>query len=239
VRITLVVRAGHRLFVFDTDGVPFDLKKVGVTRLDRSDLVRLFAPSTARQRVRITKLAASSLDMSDRAIRMMSTSTASFEDTFTDLLDAVLLPTNVAGYVGSVPRYLGLTRSKLSEATVRRVSLDDYVAWVTAIDAELTSASAANRVFERFAQLASPDLDKAAEPRNILLDLQPLDDFGAFVADREGNAVPIAAPALADVCADRGHDKIGATAYARHRPKLGGTHAAWRNGRRAHRSAVV
>jgi branched-chain amino acid transport system substrate-binding protein len=25
----------------------------------------------------------------------------------------------------------------------------------------------------------------------------------------------------------------------RHRPKLGGTHAAWRNGRRAHRSAVV
>jgi hydroxyproline transport system ATP-binding protein len=37
----------------------------------------------------------------------------------------------------------------------------------------------------------------------------------------------------------RGHDKIGAAAYARHRPKLGGTHAAWRNGRRAHRSAVV
>jgi superfamily II DNA or RNA helicase len=200
--LTLIVRAGHRLFVFDTDGVPFDLKKVGVARLDRSDLVRLFAPSTASQRVRITKLAASSLDMSDRAIRMMSTSTASFEDTFTDLLDAVLLPTNVAGYVGSVPRYLGLARSKLSEATVRRVSLDDYVAWVTAIDAELTSASAANRVFERFAQLASPDLDKAAEPRNILLDLQPLDDFGAFVADREGNAVAIAAPALADVCAD-------------------------------------
>ncbi len=200
--LTLIVRAGDRLFVFDTDGVPFDLKKVGVTRLDRSDLVRLFAPSTAGQRVRITKLAASSLDMSDRAIRTMTTSTASFEDTFTDLLDAVLLPTNVAGYVGSVPRYLGLTRSKLSEATVRRVPVDDYIAWVTAIDAELTSASTANRVFERFAQLATPDLDKASEPRNILLDLQPLDDFGAFVADQEGNTGPIAAPALADVCAD-------------------------------------
>ncbi|NEJ11156.1 hypothetical protein GR238_38325, partial [Rhizobium leguminosarum] len=113
----------------------------------------------------------------------MTTSTASFEDTFTDLLDAVLLPTNVAGYVGTTPRYLGLTRSKLSDATVRRVSIDDYVAWVTAIDAELTSASAANRVFDRFAQLTVPNLDAAAEPRNILLDLQPLDDFGAFVAD--------------------------------------------------------
>jgi superfamily II DNA or RNA helicase len=200
--LTLIVRAADRLFVFDTDGVPFDLKKVGVTRLDRSHLVRLFAPSTVSQKVRITKLAASSLDMSDRAIRTMTTSTASFEDTFTDLLDAVLLPTNVAGYVGQIPRYLGLTRSKLSEATVRRVTVDDYVAWVTAIDAELTSASAANRVFDRFAQLTTPDLDMAAEPRNILLDLQPLDDFGAFVADQEGNVPPALAPVLADVCAD-------------------------------------
>ena len=42
----------------------------------------------------------------------------------------------------------------------------------------------------------------AAKPRNILLDLQPLDDFGAFVADREGNTPPVVAPVLADVCAD-------------------------------------
>jgi superfamily II DNA or RNA helicase len=200
--LTIMVRAGSRLFVFDTDGVTFDPKKVGVSRVDRVDLVRLFGPSTLSQQVRITKLAASSLDMSDRAIRTMTTSTASFEDTFTDLLDAVLLPTNVAGYVGGNPRYLGLTRSKLSEATVRRVSVDDYVAWVTDIDAELTRASASNRVFERFAQLASPDVDKAAEPRNILLDLQPLDDFGAFVDNRERDAAPLAAPPLSDVCAD-------------------------------------
>ena len=200
--LTLVVRAGDRLFVFDTDGVPFDLKKVGVTRLDRADLVRLFAPSTQDHKVRITKLAASSLDMSDRAIRTMTTSTASFEDTFTDLLDAVLLPTNVAGYVGSTPRYLGLTRSKLSEATVRRVPVDDYVAWASAIDAELSSAANANRVFERFAQLAIPNLDAAAKPRNILLDLQPFDDFGAFVADQEGEAPPVLAPAIADLCAE-------------------------------------
>lgn len=200
--LTLIVRARNRLFAFDTDGVPFEPKRVRAARLDRSDLVRLFAPSTASQQVRITKLAASSLDMSDRAIRTMTTSTASFEDTFTDLLDAVLLPTNVAGYVGAVPRYLGLTRSKLSEATVRRVSVDDYVAWVTAIDVELTSASASNRVFERFAQLTLPDINKAAEPRNILLDLQPLDDFGAFAAERESYARSIGAPALSDVCAD-------------------------------------
>ena len=98
--LTLIVRVGNRLFVFDTDGVPFDVKKVGVTRLDRSDLVRLFAPSTAVQLVRITKLAASSLDMSDRAIRMMTTSTASFEDTFTDLLDGSLAADQRRGLCG-------------------------------------------------------------------------------------------------------------------------------------------
>jgi superfamily II DNA or RNA helicase len=80
--LTIIVRAGDRLFVFDTDGVPFDPKKVGATRLERSDLVRLFGQSRPGHQVRITKLAASSLDMSDRAIRTMTTSTASFEDTF-------------------------------------------------------------------------------------------------------------------------------------------------------------
>jgi hypothetical protein len=34
------------------------------------------------------------------------------------------------------------------------------------------------------------------------LDLQPLDDFGAFVADREGDARPSPAPVLSDICAD-------------------------------------
>lgn len=200
--LTLVVRAGDRLFVFDTDGVPFDPAKIGVTRLDRSRLIRLFAPSTDEQKVRITKLAASSLDMSDRAIRTVTTSTASFEDTFTDLLDAVLLPTNVAGYVGSTPRYLGLSRGKLAEATAQRVSIDAYQAWANAIDAELTSASSINRVFERYAELTVPDIGSAAKPRNILLDLQPFDDFGVFVSEHETLTSPLAAPTLEDLCAD-------------------------------------
>lgn len=200
--LTLAVRAGDRLFVFDSDGVPFDPGKVGVTRLDRSNLIRLFAPSTEEQKIRITKLAASSLDMSDRAIRTVTTSTASFEDTFTDLLDAVLLPTNVAGYVGSTPRYLGLSRGRLAEATAQRVSIDAYQAWAKAIDDELTSAHAVNRVFERYAELTVPDLGSAAEPRNILLDLQPIDDFGAFISEQETGTPTLAAPALEDLCAD-------------------------------------
>ncbi|MER9924433.1 DEAD/DEAH box helicase family protein [Mesorhizobium sp. M0048] len=200
--LTLMVRVNNRLFVFDTDGVPFDAGKIGVARLDRGELVRLFGPSSTAQKVRITKLATASLEMADRAIRTMTTSTASFEDTFTDLLDAVLLPTNVAGYVNNTARYLGLSRSKLTDASVRRVSIDDYVRWATAIDSELTTATTSNRVFERFAQLAIPDPDKAKEPTNILLDLQPLDDFGVFIADKEGQPSMPRTPAVLDLCAD-------------------------------------
>lgn len=200
--VTLMVRINDRLFVFDTDGVPFDASKIGVTRLDRQILVRLFGPSSNDRKVRITKLAAASLEMADRAIRTTMTSTASFEDTFTDLLDAVLLPTNVAGYVGGTARYLGLSRSKVTDASVRHVSVDDYVKWATNIDQELTAATAGNRVFDRFAQLTSPDPKKAMAPQNILLDLQPFDDFGVFIADREGQPTMPKAPSVLDLCAN-------------------------------------
>lgn len=208
--VTLMVRINNRLFVFDTDGVPFDASKIGVTRLDRQILVRLFGPSSNDRKVRITKLAAASLEMADRAIRTTTTSTASFEDTFTDLLDAVLLPTNVAGYVGSTARYLGLSRSKITDASVRRVGVDEYVRWATDIDRELTAVTAGNRVFDRFAQLTTPDPGKAKEPRNILLDLQPLDDFGVFIADREGQPSIPKAPSVLDLCADidAGHFQV-------------------------------
>src|SRR5262249_13834386 len=115
--LCLIARIGTRLFVFDTDGVPFDLGKAGVERLARGWLSRLFRDSCDAEAVRITRMSASSLDMSARAIRSVTTSTASFAETFTDLLDPVLLPTNVAGYVGGAARYLGLTRAKLSDAT--------------------------------------------------------------------------------------------------------------------------
>lgn len=71
--LSLLVRVNDRLFVFDTDGVPFDPGRIGVSRLDREELVRLFGPSRTTQKVRITKLAAASLEMSDRAIRTMTT----------------------------------------------------------------------------------------------------------------------------------------------------------------------
>lgn len=209
--VTLMVRVNDLLFVFDTDGVPFDADRIGVVRLDRQVLVRLFGPNSAARKVRITKLAAASLEMADRAIRTTTTSTASFEDTFTDLLDAVLLPTNVAGYVDGTARYLGLSRSKVSDASVRRVSIDEYVRWAKEINQELTASTGGNRVFERFAQLTTPDPDKAKEPRNILLDLQPLDDFGVFIADREGQPSRPRAPSVLDLCADIADNRFQVT----------------------------
>lgn len=200
--VTLMVRINDRLFVFDTDGVPFDANKIGVTRLDRNILTRLFGQSNNDRKVRITKLAATSLEMADRAIRATTTSTASFEDTFTDLLDAVLLPTNVAGYVGGTSRYLGLSRSKVTDASVRRIGVDEYVRWAIDIDSELSAKTEGNRVFNRFAEITKPKVGKAKEPRNILLDLQPFDDFGGFIADREERLSILKAPAMLDLCAD-------------------------------------
>ncbi|WP_296166659.1 DEAD/DEAH box helicase family protein [uncultured Brevundimonas sp.] len=200
--LSVIAEVGGRLFVFDTDGVPFDPAKVGVRRLARHDIARLFEDSSTDPSVRITRMSASSMDMSPRAVRATTTSTNSFADTFTDLLDPFLLPTNVAGYVDGTGRYLGLTRGKVSDATAERVPIDAYLDWARGIDAQLSKVADASRVFSRFVQTATPDPVQAKAPKSLLFDLEPVEDFGSFLREAPLQAAAGAPVGLLDLCVD-------------------------------------
>jgi hypothetical protein len=194
----------ERLYVFDSDGVPFDTSKVFVRKIGRPGISKLFREPAADERIAVTRISASSLDMSDRSIRSMTTSTASFADTFSDLLDPVLLPSTMSGYVDGIGRYVGLTRSKVTDAAIDRVNVDEYAAWTMTIEAELNAGTIPNRVFERYAQIAIPDPAMAAVPRNILVDLNrdKLEDYVSFAGGTGGAAAPTGTLDYEDLCAD-------------------------------------
>jgi hypothetical protein len=112
-----------------------------------------------------------SLDTSDRAIRSMSIRSRSIVDTV-ELLDPVLVPTTTSGYVQKKARYVGFTRSRLTDGAGVSVTLLQYCDWAEEIAKELQSQSAErNSVFGRYARIRGPLAADKAEAQSILLDL--------------------------------------------------------------------
>ena len=95
---------------------PKQPSRVGAARPAEGSMTRLLPASST-----ITQVSANSLDMSDRAIRSLTQRTRSFAETFTDLLDPMLRPTTVTGYVGGSGRYIGIVRAKVADATDENV----------------------------------------------------------------------------------------------------------------------
>lgn len=197
--VTLAACVHNHLFVFDSNGLTFSPSRVGATRPAEGSMTRLL-PTTST----ITQVSANSLDMSDRAIRSLTQRTRSFAETFTDLLDPMLRPTRVTGYVEGSGRYIGIVRAKVADATDENVSIIDFMDWARDIELQLTDKNATpNSVFLRYATRVTPDRDKAEKPVNILLDLteEALHEFGLRGGGDHANPSG-GVLAYEDLCAD-------------------------------------
>jgi superfamily II DNA or RNA helicase len=203
----LGARIGPLFLVQDTDGVVFDPTKVDLERAGREHLLRMFADH-AESQVTITRMSAHSLDMSDRAIRTLSARTRSFAETFTDLLDPILVPTSVYGFVEGNGRYLGIKRGRISDASDSFVPIVEYLEWVQRIAADLTDQNRRpNSVFDRYARLADVGDREAARPTSILLDLSrdAFREFGVS-ADADAGVGDEHDLPYEDVCAEVNHN---------------------------------
>lgn len=190
-------------FAHDTDGIVFDAHKIDVQRADRDSLLRVF-PEDSDLQSAITRMASHSLDMSDRAIRSISARTRSYAETFTDLLDPVLVPTAVSGFVEGTGRYLGIRTGKISDSSNGRPSLAMYFAWLKDMAGILQNKKIQHsRVFDRYANPADVDDETASKPSNILLDLtqSTFREFGVL-GDVDPDAPEEGDIAFDDVCAD-------------------------------------
>lgn len=196
--VVICAQVGNHLFVFDSDGVTFTPSRLGVAKPTEAAMTRLLPKGST-----ITQVSANSLDMSDRAIRSMTQRTRSFAETFTDLLDPMLRPTTVSGYVKGGGRYLGIVRAKVADSTDENVPLSAFLDWAEEVEQQLTdSAAEANTVFLRYARRVHPNHQMAEKPQNILIDLteEALEEFGLRGADPR--ATPDGVFGYEDLCAD-------------------------------------
>ena len=203
--VTLAARVRNHLFVFDFDGLTFSPSRVGAARPAEGSMTRLLPASST-----ITQVSANSLDMSDRAIRFSPKGRGPLPRRSLDLLDPMLRPTTVTGYVGGSGRYIGIVRAKVADATDENVSITDFMAWAREIEVQLTDKNAApNSVFLRYATRVKPDRDKAEKPVNILLDLteEALREFGLRGGGDRANP-PDGVLAYEDLCADIENNKF-------------------------------
>jgi hypothetical protein len=186
--IMAMVRAGRYLVVLDTEGICVDYARVGLLSPDSAELKRLF-PRTAQRGqsrgthsgTRIVETVASGLDIGELGLRSISVRRHALEEGYFDLAEASQVPVSVRGYgqlgARTARRNLSFSRSSVSDATSKLLSVKDYIAWAGLIgDAMADERIRAHAYFERFAREVRPPDESAGVPRSILLDLWDLLD---------------------------------------------------------------
>ena len=182
--VCIMVRAGDLVFAHDTEGIVFDGGKLGLGRMAQQTLACAFPPGADGNAVRLARISAASLDMSESAIRTQAIRTHSFETTLSDMLDPGMVPTSAYGFIGGRGRYLGFARARIRDAFERPRTLPEYVVWAEEVCAELAAVGRArNPVFNRYAQTTAKLAESEAEPKSILLDLGG--SFNEFLDDRD------------------------------------------------------
>ncbi|MGQ3487550.1 DEAD/DEAH box helicase [Roseovarius pacificus] len=169
--VFVAVEQDAHIFMHDTEGIVVDFKKLGLARADRQVMEKAFPSSTEDAPTRLSRFSFSSLEMSQNAIRGLAVRTRSFEDTFTDLLDPMLVPGTAFGFVNGTGRYVGFARARVRESSESYVPIEEYVSWTRTVDTELSDAERErSAVFDRYASI-EPDLTSdEATPLCILLD---------------------------------------------------------------------
>ena len=199
--VCVIMRHGRYVFVCDTEGIVFRPAYIGLTRAGPEQLVSMLPASDASSNVRVSRLSLVSLDLSDQAIRSISSRARSFEETFGDLLDPIMVPTSASGFLEGRPRYVGLTRARVSDPAPMNKSVAEFHRWTGALAQMLAANQDANEVFGRHALLHAPLAETEAAPRSILLDFD--DEVMDYLADtglREEGAWDLVDHS--DLCAD-------------------------------------
>ena len=188
--LMVMVRAGRYVLLLDTEGVCIDGGRLGLLSPESDELKRLFPQGPAGQ-TRIVETAARGLDISELGIRSLSIRKHALDEGYFDLAEASQVPTAVQGYGPladrTARRRLCFSRSTLSDATHKPISVRDYMTWVHAIgDAIADEGTRPHGYFARFAREVRPLDKEQGVPKSILLDLWDLLDVSVETHAQRG-----------------------------------------------------
>jgi superfamily II DNA or RNA helicase len=174
---TIVTESGGYLFYFDSDGQTPPYLTDNAERVETDELERLMAGDEPR----VSQLSLINTDLGMYAVRRRGLAAASIEQLAPGLGDPGHFCSTAAGVVegrggGRVHRYIGFTRSRISESSRNPVDYQEYRSWIDDVADQLQNSKAkVTPLFERYA--ANVRVPKSATPAHILLDPDGLGDF--------------------------------------------------------------
>ncbi len=167
---TILHNAGTYLCAYDSSGLVYSILADVVVPVSVKELRKLFAKNKDSY---LTGVSLRNANLGSRSIRSRAVTAARIEDTLPTFDDHSFVCSTAEGYStagGSrVRRYIGFGRGKVSDLSLRRVDLPDYLQWLDRMTTILASRAPALASFSRFAAHAAVPADPT--PRNVLLDL--------------------------------------------------------------------
>jgi hypothetical protein len=207
--LLLIVKAGRYVFMLDTEGNCLDLGRLKLVAPEPEELKRLFATDAdgASRTVRIVETTAKGLDVSELGLRSISVRRHALDNSYFDLAESSQAPTTIIGYSpfgqSVARRRLSLSRSNLTDATNRHVSIRSYVEWARQVAAVMAdTAVTPHAYFNRFARELPPLDPQQAAPRSILLDLADLFPEPGSPQDQGWNRAEIEKVLKLDTCCE-------------------------------------
>ncbi|HCG01753.1 MAG TPA: hypothetical protein DEV93_14575 [Chloroflexi bacterium] len=170
---TILRLSGDLLFIYDARGRIPKVVLDSFSLLPNSELTRLFPGGSSG----LTSVSLRNTDIGRQAARSRQVRAAAIDELAPDLADYGYVCTIAEGYTGSgdkrARRYLGLSRSRLTDYRSTEGDYNGYSAWLDDVEHELRSDTAALSTFGRYATYAPIPSDPS--PVHVLLDIYPTD----------------------------------------------------------------
>jgi len=173
--VTIVRDPDQFVFYFDSEGGRPSPRMAGIGRpVAARTLQKLFQRSL---RWKLGSVALSNTNLGASMIRSRAISAVEIEATVPAFDDHAFVCSTAYGFTEEVlgdgrisrqRRYVGFGSGKVSDLSNRRVSLAEYLGWLSGIQAVLDGSSEPISTFRRWASISQPPRNPAA--RNILID---------------------------------------------------------------------
>lgn len=168
-------KRGSHVFFYDTLGMVPDYLRTHTSRVNPEHLERLLSATESR----ISNVSLLNSDLSVYSVRRRTMSARSIDALAPGLADHAHFCSTATGLVtrnggGVARRYVGFTRSRVSESRTHHVEFGEFDAWTREIDQGLQDvARTAPELFSRYALFAPTPNNPVAT--SILLDLEEVD----------------------------------------------------------------
>jgi len=175
------------LFFYDSNNSFSEYISKNFKQVNPDKLNKLLEGGTSN----IQNITLRSTDIGDYILRRQNITASSLNKTVVDLVDYMNFYSTALGKtesegLHSAQRYVGFTRSKVTDQTSICFDIENYKIWLDHINEVLSEGSRnGSSFFERYAQFTSPP--SKTSPINILIDFDELDGF--FKYGKEGPEV--------------------------------------------------